>query len=95
MVFLVSEDTCIKTDYGQKTSFSELKNGRSVTIEYIKEGGDNHARSIKVSLLLAGTTNVAEENVENGHGKHENAGEAQKRVWERQKAHKKPKKSSK
>ena len=27
MVFLVSEDTSIKTDYGQKISFSELKNG--------------------------------------------------------------------
>jgi len=100
MVFLISENTSIKTDNGQKTSLSELKNGRSVTIEYIKEGGDNHARSIKVSILLAGTPNVVEENKDdkenqNGVGKMQNPGEAQKRVWERQKAHKKPKKSSK
>ena len=100
MVFLVSEDTSIKTDYGQKASFSDLKNGRPVTIEYIKEGGDNHARSIKVSILLAGTPNVVEENKDdkenqNGPGKMQNPGETQKRVWESQKAHKKPKKSSK
>ncbi len=92
MVFLVSEDTSIKTDYAQKASFSDLKNGRPVTVEYIKEGGDNHARSIKVSLLLAATPNVAEENVENAPGKYENAGEAQRRVWEKQKRFKKPKK---
>jgi hypothetical protein len=91
MVFLVFEDTSIKTDYGQKISFSELKNGRPVTIEYIKEGGDNHARSVTVSILQAGTTNDALEN-QDGAGKRQNPGEAQKRVWESQKRFKKSKK---
>ena len=91
MVFLVFEDTSIKTDYGQKISFSELKNGRPVTIEYIKEGGDNHARSVTVSILQAGTTNDALEN-QDGAGKRQNAGETQKGVWESQKRFKKSKK---
>jgi hypothetical protein len=91
MVFLVSEDTSIKTDYGQKISFSELKNGRPVTIEYIKEGGDNHARSVTVSILLAGTTNAVEGN-QDGVGKRQNAGETQKGVWQSQKRFKKSKK---
>jgi hypothetical protein len=89
MVFLVSEDTSIKTDYGQKVSFSELKNGRPVTIEYIKKGDDNHAQSIKVSLLLAGTTNEALENPD-APGKRQNAGDIQKGVWRNQKGHKLP-----
>jgi len=91
MVFLVSEDTSIKTDYGQKISFSELKNGRPVTIEYIKEGGDNHARSVTVSILQAGTTNDTLEN-QDGAGKRQNAGETQKGVWQSQKRFKKSKK---
>jgi len=91
MVFLVFEDTSIKTDYGQKISFSELKNGRPVTIEYIKEGGDNHARSVTVSILQAGTTNDSLEN-QDGAGKRQNAGETQKGVWESQKRFKKSKK---
>jgi len=91
MVFLVFEDTSIKTDYGQKISFSELKNGRPVTIEYIKEGGDNHARSVTVSILQAGTTNEALGN-QDGAGKRQTAGETQKGVWESQKRFKKSKK---
>jgi len=91
MVFLVFEDTSIKTDYGQKISFSELKNGRPVTIEYIKEGGDNHARSVTVSILQAGTTNDTLEN-QDGAGKRQNAGETQKGVWQSQKRFKKSKK---
>lgn len=91
MVFLVSEDTSIKTDYGQKASFSELKNGRSVTIEYIKKGGDNHARGVTVNILLAGTTNAVEGN-QDGVGKRQNAGETQKGVWQSQKRFKKSKK---
>ena len=95
MVFLISEDTSIKTDYGKDVSFSELKNGSPVTIEYIKKGDDNHARSIKVSLLLAGTTNAVEENKDDkGNkdvpGKMQNPGEAQKDVWQSQKGHKLP-----
>ncbi len=91
MVFLVSEDTSIKTDYGQKISFYELKNGRPVTVEYIKEGGNNHARSVTVSILLAGTTNAVEGD-QDGVGKRQNAGETQKGVWRSQKRFKKSKK---
>jgi hypothetical protein len=87
MVFLISEDTSIKTDYGQKVSFSELKNGRPVTIEYIKKGDDNHARSVTVSILQAGTTNEALENPD-AAGKRQNAGDIQKGVWQKQKGHK-------
>ena len=90
MVFLVSEDTNIKTDYGQKVSFSELKNGRPVTVEYIKKGDDNHARSVTVSILQAGTTNEALENPD-APGKRQNPGDIQKSVWENQKAHQLPK----
>jgi hypothetical protein len=89
MVFLISEDTSIKTDYGQKVSFSELKNGRPVTVEYIKKGDDNHARSVTVSILQAGTTNAVEGN-QAGPGQLQNPGEIQKRVWESQKGHKLP-----
>jgi hypothetical protein len=88
MVFLVSEDTSIKTDYGQKVSFSELKNGRPVTIEYIKKGDDNHARSVTVSILQAGTTNAVEDNKEGkpnpGPGQVDNPGKAQTDVWQSQ-----------
>ncbi len=89
MVFLVSEDTSIKTDYGQRVSFSELKNGRPVTVEYIKKGDDNHAQSIKVSLLEAGATNANVDN-QGGPGKMQNPGETQKSVWGSQKGHKLP-----
>jgi hypothetical protein len=88
MVFLISEDTGIKTDYGQKVSFSELKNGRPVTVEYIKKGNDNHASSVTVSILQAGATNAVEDDKEGkpnpGPGQLQNPGEIQKRVWENQ-----------
>ena len=88
MVFLVSEDTRIKTDYGKDVSFSELKNGRPVTIEYIKKGDDNHARSVTVSILLAGTTNAVENdeagNPNPGPGQLQNPGKAQTDVWQSQ-----------
>jgi len=94
MVFLVSEDTNIKTDYGQKVSFSELKNGRPVTVEYIKKGDDNHARSVTVSILQAGTTNAVEKDKDGkdipGPGKLQNPGKAQTDVWQNQKGHKLP-----
>ena len=93
MVFLVSEDTNIKTDYGQKVSFSELKNGRPVTVEYIKKGDDNHARSVTVSILQAGTTNAVEKDKDGkditGPGKLQNPSETQKGVWQSQKRFKK------
>jgi hypothetical protein len=92
MVFLVSEDTSIKTDYGQKVSFSELKNGRPVTVEYIKKGDDNHARSVTVSILQAGTTNAVEDDKAGkpnpGPGQMQNPGDIQKGIWGGQKAHK-------
>ena len=95
MVFLISEDTSIKTDYGKDVSFSELKNGSPVTIEYIKKGDDNHARSIKVSLLLAGTTNAVEDDKTGkpnpGPGQLENPGKKQIGVWGDQTANQLPK----
>jgi hypothetical protein len=93
MVFLISEDTIIKTDYGQKVSFSELKNERPVTVEYIRKGDDNHARSVTVSILQAGTTNAVEKDNDGkditGPGKLQNPSETQKGVWESQKRFKK------
>jgi hypothetical protein len=91
MVFLVSEGTSIKTDYGQSVSFSELKNGRPVTVEYIKKGDDNHANSVTVSILRAGTTNAVEGN-QSGPGQLQNPGEIQKRVWENQRRFRRSKK---
>jgi hypothetical protein len=92
MVFLISEDTSIKTDYGKDISFNELKNGSPVTIEYIKKDDDNHARSIKVSILQAGTTNAVEDDKAGkpnpGPGQLENPGKTQKDVWQNQKGHK-------
>ena len=92
MVFLISEDTSIKTDYGKDVSFSQLKNGSPVTIEYIKKGDDNHASSVTVSILQAGTTNAVEKDKDGndipGPGKLQNPGDIQKGVWGSQKAHK-------
>lgn len=87
MIFTVLEDTTIKTDYGKNVTFNELKSGKSVTIEYIKKGDENQARSITVSLLSAGITNEALENPD-APGKRQNAGGIQKGVWENQKRHK-------
>ncbi len=87
MVFLISEGTNIKNDYGQKVPFSELINGRTVTVEYIKKGSDNYASSVTVSILEAGATNVSR----GGPGQFENASETQKKVWIKQKAHKQSK----
>jgi hypothetical protein len=89
MVFLISEDTSIRTDYGKNVSFNELKSGRPVTVEYIKKGDENQARSITVSILQAGTTNAVEGN-QAGPGKMQNPGENQKSVWESQTGHKLP-----
>ncbi len=84
MVFLVSEDTSIKTDYGKELSFSELKNGQQVTVEYINKGDDNYARSATVSILQAGATNAVEGN-QAGIGQLQNPGKIQKSVWQNQK----------
>jgi hypothetical protein len=91
MVFTVSEDTRITTDYGKNVSFSELKNGSPVTVEYIEKDGDHQARSVKVSFLLAGTTNVVEDDKAGkpnpGPGQLENPGKTQEGVWGDQKTH--------
>ena len=60
MVFIVSEDTIIKTDSGKDLPFSELKNDRPVTIEYTEKGGKLQASSVTVSILQAGATNAVE-----------------------------------
>lgn len=91
MVFTVSEDTRITTDYGKNVSFSELKNGSPVTIEYIEKDGDHQARTVKVSLLQAGVSNAVEDNQAGkpnpGPGQIENPGDIQKGVWGDQQAH--------
>jgi hypothetical protein len=91
MVFLVSKDTSIKTDYGKKVSFGELKNGQRVTVEYIKKGGDNRASGLTVSILQAGATNAVEGN-QAGVGQLQNPGKTQKSVWQSQKRFKLPRK---
>jgi hypothetical protein len=90
MAFTVFEDTSIKTDQGQDISFDKLRNGMSATVEYVKEGDSNRARSIKVSLSLAGATNEALGNPD-APGKNQNAGDIQKDVWRKQKQHKQSK----
>jgi hypothetical protein len=91
MVFTVSEDTKITTDYGKNVSFSELKNGRPVTVEYIEKDGDHQARSVKVSILQAGVTNAVENDQAGkpnpGPGQLENPGKTQEGVWGDQQAH--------
>ena len=95
MVFLVSEDTSIRTDYGKNVSFDELKSGRPVTVEYIKKGDENQARSVTVSILQAGATNAVEDDKAGkpnpGPGQLENPGKIQKDVWGDQAAHQLPK----
>jgi hypothetical protein len=54
MVFRISENTTIKTDYGEKLAFTELKITMSVTVEYTKEGDNIHPLSVKVSTMPKG-----------------------------------------
>jgi hypothetical protein len=54
MVFPVSEATKIKTEYGVYVPFDQLKNGMSVTVEYLKEGDAVQPLSIKTSTLSKG-----------------------------------------
>jgi hypothetical protein len=90
MVFPVAEDARIKTDAGNNVPLAKLGSGMEVSVEYVKKGNDNYARSITVSILEAGTPNAVESN-QGGPGQIQNPGEIQKRVWENQKAHKLPK----
>jgi hypothetical protein len=87
MVFTVSQDTRITTDYGKNVSFSELKNAMPVTVEYIDKDGNLQARSVKVNLLPAGVTNAVEDNQAPGPGQLENPGQVQQGVWSDQQQH--------
>jgi hypothetical protein len=86
MAFTIFEDTSIKTDQGENVSFDKLRNGMSARVEYVKEGDNNRARSIKVSLLDAGATNAVEDN-QAGIGQLQSPGKAQTDVWNSQKSH--------
>ncbi len=48
MVFPISEDSIIKTEFGEKLALNKLKNGMRVTVEYMKEGDTIRLLSIKV-----------------------------------------------
>ena len=89
MVFTVSEDTIMRTESGKNLAFNELKNDRSVTIEYVEKGGELQARSVTVSILEAGVANAVEDN-KPGPGQLQNPSETQQDVWQEQKAHKLP-----
>lgn len=54
MVFPVSEDTTIKMDLGKDVPFATLKNGMSVSVEYIKKGDDIHPLKIKINTGPSG-----------------------------------------
>jgi len=54
MVFPVFEDTTIKMDYGKDVPFATLKNGMSVSVEYIKKGNDIHPLNIKINTRPSG-----------------------------------------
>ena len=54
VVFLVSEDTKIATGEGRDVPLSELKAEMSVTVEYMKDGTNNRALSIRVSTMRKG-----------------------------------------
>jgi len=54
MVFLVSGDTKIAAGEGKNVPLTELKPDMSVTVEYMKDGNDNRALSIRVSTMPSG-----------------------------------------
>jgi hypothetical protein len=57
MVFQISKDTRIKTDFGEDMPFNQLKTTMSVVVEYMKEGDTIHPFSIKVNTLPSGYAN--------------------------------------
>jgi hypothetical protein len=57
MVFQISKDTRIKTDFGEDLLVSQLKMTMSVVVEYMKEGDTIHPLSIKVNTLPSGYAN--------------------------------------
>ncbi len=54
MVFNIFDDTKIKTEYGVGVPFAELKNGMTVTIEYMKYDGSMDALSVKIATVSKG-----------------------------------------
>jgi hypothetical protein len=89
IVFFVSSTTRIQTGDGKNVSFGELKKGRPVTIEYIKQGDDNVARSIKVTIVQERAPVFVEDQV-GGAGQMQDPSDVQKRVWEDTKTHQAP-----
>jgi len=66
MVFQISKDTKIKTDYGDDMPFSQLKTTMSVVIEYMKEGDSIHPLSVKVNTLPSGYAKFQKQQQFNG-----------------------------
>jgi|GEM_PF-2814191 len=54
MVFPISEETKIKTEYGVAVPFNQLKNDMQVTVEYLKEGNTIQPLSIKTIGIRKG-----------------------------------------
>ena len=90
MVFLMTQDTKIQTGDEKIVSASELTYGRPVTIEYVKKGEENVARTIRVTLLQEKSLNKAADQV-GGVGQQQHPGDVQKRVWDDTKTHQAPK----
>ena len=89
IVFFVSSNTRITTGDEKNVSVSELKKGRPVTIEYIKQGDDNVTRSIRVTIVQEKAPVFVEDQV-GGAGQMQNPSDVQKRVWEDKKEHEAP-----
>jgi len=66
MVFHISKDTKIKTDYGEDMLFSQLKITMSVVVEYMKEGDSIHPLSVKVNTLPSGYSKFQKQQQFNG-----------------------------
>ncbi len=81
MVFQISKDTKIKTDYGDDMHFSQLKITMSVVVEYMKEGDNIHPLSVKVYTFPSGvTTNQKQPNQRQFSGVIQNVEEAGRNI---------------
>lgn len=105
IVFFVSSNTRITTGDEKNVSASELKKGRPVTIEYIKQDDKNIARGIWVTIFQEkAPIAVTEEQVDEKEnqedqkdeepevvpGQMQNPSDAQKRVWQEKQKHRLP-----
>jgi hypothetical protein len=84
MIFLMTQDTKIQTSDEKNVSAGELLYGRPVTIEYVKRGEENVARTIRVTLVQEKPSNPTEEQV-GGAGQQQNPSDVQKDVWDEKK----------